>query len=349
MQAVLFDTFRGRLSLESVPDPEPTRDGAVIRVHATGLCRSDWHGWMGHDSDVKLPHVPGHEFAGVVEEIGAAVHRFQPGDRVTVPFCVGCGTCEQCLAGHQQVCDRYYQPGFTGWGSFAERVAIPHADANLVRLPTEIDDLAAASLGCRFVTAYRALVTQAALQPHQWFVTHGCGGVGLAAIQIAKAVGAHVIGVDVNQAGLDWARQLGADEILLGDRQGRRSRDVVQQIRDWTGGGAHVSMDAIGSLTTCQQSVRCLRKRGCHLQVGLMVGDEANAPLPMHVVIAKELKIIGSHGMSATGYPELMERLRSGQLNPGQLVARTVTLADLVELLPRVEQQQAGGITIAVL
>lgn len=347
MRAIVMESFRGPLSWQQVVDPSPAEDGVVIGVRATGLCRSDWHAWMGHDPDVKLPHVPGHEFVGIVEEAGKGVQRFREGDRVTVPFCVGCGTCEQCRAGHQQVCDHYFQPGFTAWGSFAERVAIPHADCNLVRLPEALDDVGAASLGCRFVTAYRAICEQAQLRPDQWLAVHGCGGVGLAAIQIAKSLGARAIGIDVNPASLDWATKLGADHTIQGDLEGRLSREVVKQIREFTGGGAHVSVDAVGSLTTCLQSVRGLRKRGCHVQVGLMVGDEANAPLPMHVIIAKELRIFGSHGMSATSYGPLLDLITSGKLSPDLLVARRVPLVELATLLPLIHDNVTSGVTVA--
>ena len=141
-----------------MPAPEPSPGGAVIRVEATGLCRSDWHGWQGHDPDIRtLPHVPGHELAGVVESVGTGVRSWRPGDRITVPFVCACGSCAACESGNQQVCERQTQPGFTHWGSFAEYVAIDHADANLVALPEEMTFTTAASLGCRFATSYRAV------------------------------------------------------------------------------------------------------------------------------------------------------------------------------------------------
>ncbi|MEM9057019.1 MAG: alcohol dehydrogenase catalytic domain-containing protein, partial [Pseudomonadota bacterium] len=139
MRAIVFDAFGGALRLESVPDPAPLPHGVVVRVEATGLCLSDWHGWMGHDADIRLPHVPGHELAGVVEAVGHGVTKWRRGDRVTVPFVAGCGDCPQCAAGHQQVCDHQFQPGFTHWGSFADYVALDYADVNLVRLPDELD------------------------------------------------------------------------------------------------------------------------------------------------------------------------------------------------------------------
>ena len=189
MKAAIYRQFGEPLSIEKVPDPEPMAGGVVISVKATGLCRSDWHGWMGHDPGIRLPHVPGHELAGVVEAVGAEVVSWKPGDRVTLPFVCGCGACPQCDSGNQQVCDKQFQPGFTHWGSFAEYVAIDYAEVNLVRLPDELDFVTAASLGCRFVTSFRAVVDQGQVSAGQWVVVHGCGGVGLSAIVIATAGG----------------------------------------------------------------------------------------------------------------------------------------------------------------
>ena len=258
MRALVFEQFQGPVVIRQVPDPKPPLDGVLIRVKATGICRSDWHGWMGHDPDVRLPHVPGHEFAGVVEEVGAKVRNWQPGDRVTVPFAVGCGLCPQCVAGNQHICDDYFQPGFTAWGSFAEIVAIPHADTNLVRLPEELDFVESASLGCRFVTSFRAVVAQGRVAANDWVVVHGCGGVGLSAIMIAHALGAKVIGVDVRANALAYGRTLGATYVL----DGARHSEVVGAIRELTGGGAHVSIDALGSRVTCRNSSRMPEETG---------------------------------------------------------------------------------------
>ena len=186
-------------------------NGVVIEVKANGICRSDWHGWMGHDPDIHLPHVPGHELAGVIAAVGKNVRRWQVGDHVTLPFVCGCGTCPQCLSGNQQVCDHQFQPGFTHWGSFAQYVAIHYADDNLVRLPEEIDFVTAASLGCRFVTSFRGIVDQGRVSAGQWVAVHGCGGVGLSAIMIASAAGAQVLAVDIDDAKLEFARSIGAE------------------------------------------------------------------------------------------------------------------------------------------
>src|SRR3954469_21251245 len=225
MRAAVMHACGEPRSLETVADPAPEPDGAVVAVRATGVCRSDWHGWMGHDPTIALPHVPGHELCGEVVEGGSAVRGWKLGDRVTVPFCCGCGVCTSCRLGETQICERDVQPGFTIWGSFAELVALPRADLNLVAVPAELSDVEAASLGCRFMTAWAALHVHAGVRAGEWVAVHGCGGVGLAAVMIAAAAGARVVAVDIDAAKLEHARALGAEAVASGD-------DVVGSIRD---------------------------------------------------------------------------------------------------------------------
>jgi len=210
VKAVVYSGYGATPVLTQAADPACPADGVVIAVGATGVCRSDWHAWKGHDP-VTLPHIGGHEFAGVVVTAGPEVRRWRAGDRVTVPFACGCGRCEHCLAGDAQVCPRQTQPGFTGPGSFAELVAVHAADANLVALPAGLDFLTAACLGCRFATAFRAVTAHGRVRPGDWLAVHGCGGVGLSAVLIGVALGARVLAVDVSAAALARARELGAE------------------------------------------------------------------------------------------------------------------------------------------
>ncbi len=261
---------------------------------------------------------------------------------MTLPFVCGCGTCPECLSGNHQVCDRQFQPGFTGWGSFAQYVAIRYADVNLVRLPEEIDFVAAASLGCRFSTSYRAVVAQGQVTAGQWVAVHGCGGVGLSALMIAHALGARVIAVDIDARVLGLAAGLGATTTL----NAREHADIAGSIREITGGGAHVSMDALGSTTTCTNSVLCLRKRGRHIQVGLLAGDDHLPRIPMHQVIARELQLYGSHGMQACRYDDMLAMIVSGKLNPAVLVGKTIPLDEAPRELERMSGFGGVGITV---
>jgi alcohol dehydrogenase len=332
--------FREPPALEDVPEPELTADGALVEVRATGLCRSDWHGWMGHDASIHLPHVPGHEFAGVVAEVGPEVRGIMPGERVTAPFCCGCGACEPCRLGHTQICERDYQPGFTGWGSFAERVLVPVADLNCVPLPDGLAFDAAAALGCRFMTAFAAVGERGGVRAGDWLAVHGCGGVGLSAVMLGRALGARVVAVDVAPGPLARAAELGAEETLDGS-----AGDVATTIRELTGGGAHVSIDAIGSAAAAAASVRSLRRRGRHVQVGLLAGGERESRVPMAELISRELEIAGVHGMPVRDYPALLRLVASGAVDPARLIGRRIALEEAGAALAAMDRP-AEGITV---
>ncbi|MEW9805236.1 zinc-dependent alcohol dehydrogenase family protein [Mesorhizobium sp. ZMM04-5] len=342
MKAVLYEAFGEAPSVRTVPDPAPPPEGVVVKVEATGLCRSDWHGWMGHDPDIRLPHVPGHELAGTVAAVGAGVTRWKEGDRVTVPFVAGCGRCFECTSGNHQVCEHQYQPGFTAWGSYAEYVALDFADTNLVALPADMEFATAASLGCRFVTSFRAVVDQARTGPGEWVAIHGCGGVGLSAIMIASAMGANVVAVDLTDDKLDLATKLGAVATVNATRTPR----VVAAVKEITDGGAHVSIDALGHPTTCYNSISNLRRRGRHVQVGLMLGEHSKPQIPMAKVIAHELEIRGSHGMQAFRYQAMMEMIRAGKLRPERLLGRRISLDEAPAALMAMDDFEAVGIGV---
>ena len=344
MRAVVYDSYGQPPELRDVADPMCPPDGVVVEVGATGVCRSDWHAWRGHDP-VQLPHIGGHELAGRVLEVGPDVRRSRVGDRVTVPFVCGCGRCPTCAAGDAQVCPDQSQPGFTGPGSFAERVALHAADANLVSLPDQLDFVTAASLGCRFATAYRALTAHGRVGPGHQVAVFGCGGVGLSAVMIATALGARVVAVDISRPALVLAAELGAEETV-----DARSGDPAQAVREATDGGVHVSVDALGSPRTAAAAIRSLRRRGRHLQVGLLLGTEAAPALPMDVVVAHELEIYGSHGMAAHEYPAMMSMIAAGVLQPQRLVGAVRSLEELPHALMSMDNPMpTAGITVVQL
>jgi len=342
MRAVFYQQFQGPVEIREVPNPKVSPGSVIVKVEATGLCRSDWHGWMGHDPDIVLPHVPGHELAGRIVEIGSEIRNFKVGDRVTVPFVSGCGHCPECVSGNHQVCDHQFQPGFTAWGSFAEFVEIKYADINLVRLPEEIDFVTAASLGCRFITSFRTVIDQGKVTAGQWVAVHGCGGVGLSAIMIAAAAGANVIAVDIDDEKLKLAKEVGANILI----NARKVENVSEKVKRTTVRGAHISIDALGSQETCFNSISCLRKRGKHIQVGLMTGDHKHPKIPMDKVVANELEIIGSHGMQAFRYTEMFKMIKTGKLKPELLVGKTISLEEAPEALINMDKFTNVGVTV---
>jgi D-arabinose 1-dehydrogenase-like Zn-dependent alcohol dehydrogenase len=340
VRAVVIDAVRGRPEVRDVADPTAPAGGVVVRVMATGMCRSDWHAWAGHD-EIAFPHVPGHELAGVVVEVGEGGHRWSVGDRVTVPFVCGCGRCEWCLAGNAQVCPDQQQPGFTHWGSFAEYVALHAADTNLVAIPESVDFATAASLGCRFATAYRALVGRAHLTEGEWVTVIGAGGLGLSTVMIACALGGRVVAVDRNPEALAVAADLGAAHVLRAD-----GSDIPSAVADLTGGGSHVAVDAVGTEQTCADAILSLRRRGRHVQVGLLPPIGGHPRVPMERVIGWELDVLGSHGMAAADYPEMMALIEQGLLQPQRLVERTIGLDEAAILLPGFDRATVAGMTM---
>jgi alcohol dehydrogenase len=340
VRAMVMERIGGPLEVREVPDPVPPPGGVVVAVRATGLCRSDWHAWAGHD-DITLPHVPGHELAGVITVTGAGVANWSMGDRVTVPFVQGCGQCAWCRSANAQVCPDQRQPGFTHWGSFAGLVALHAADVNLVAIPAAVPFAAAASLGCRFATAYRALTGRARLAAGEWLTVIGAGGVGLSAVMIAKALGARVIAVDRNPGPLGLARALGADHGLLAG-----AHAIPDQVHAITGGGSHVAIDAVGSEQTCADSILSLGRRGRHVQVGLLPPVAGHPRLPMARVIGWELDLLGSHGMAAADYPGLLALIEAGRLRPQDLIERVISLNEAAALLPEFDKASPAGMTI---
>jgi alcohol dehydrogenase len=343
MRAAIFEEFRGALEVRDVAEPDCPSDGVVVRVEACGVCRSDWHAWTGADPDVAAPHVPGHEFAGVVEEVGPECRRFKRGDRVTAPFILACGQCPDCLGGDATVCSDQHVVGFSAWGAFAERVPAPRADFNLVALPEAMDFVAAAGMGCRVTTAFRGIVDRAGLRPGEWLAVHGCGGVGLSAVMIGAAVGAPVLAIDVNAEALELAQGLGATKTL----DVRGVDDVGTAVRELTGGGVEVSIDALGITETFHNSVRGLRKLGRHVQIGMPLGRHAEPSVPLlELVYSRQISVMGTRGIAASRFPALFEMIAGGRLDPSRLVTRTIPLEEAGAALAAMDGYTAAGITV---
>ena len=343
MRAVVFEKFGETPTIRTVPDPRPSPDGVVVKVEATGLCRSDWHGWMGHDPDIRLPHVPGHELAGVVVAVGRNVTRLEgrrPRHRAVRR------RLRPLLRMHLRQPPGLRAPVPAGLHRLGLVRRICRASTSPTpissRLPEEMDYATAASLGCRFVTSFRAVVDQGRVTPGEWVAVHGCGGVGLSAIMIASAMGANVVAIDLTDEKLEFAKKIGAVATI----NAATTPNVVKAVKQITGGGAHMSMDALGHPTTCFNSISNLRRRGRHVQVGLMLGDHARAEVPMAKIIAYELEIRGSHGMQAFRYPAMMEMIRTGKLKPELLIGKKISLDEAPAALTAMDSFEGTGIGV---
>jgi alcohol dehydrogenase len=349
MRAAILREYGEPLAVRDVPAPDPGPDGAVVRVEACGVCRSDWHAWMGHgewaDDRVPRGQVLGHEPAGEVIAVGRSVDRFAPGDRVVVPFSLGDGTCPYCRRGAGNVCTDGRALGFEpdAPGAFAERVAVPDADYNLVERPSWLDATAAAALGCRYMTAYHALAERAGLAAGDRLAVHGCGGVGLSAVQLGDAVGARVVAVDVDDDALSLAADLGADALV----NSTEVESVADSVRDLTDGGADVSVDALGIAETCRNSVRSVRPRGTHVQVGLTTeAERGEVSLPTDWMTRWEVSFVGSRGMPPTSYDDLFALVEATDVDPGALVSDEIGLSAVSDRLAALGEYEVRGVEV---
>ncbi|MDQ0214516.1 D-arabinose 1-dehydrogenase-like Zn-dependent alcohol dehydrogenase [Oikeobacillus pervagus] len=343
MKAAVVEEFNKPLVVQNFPDPECGPNDVIVQVKANGVCRSDWHAWVGDWEWIglkpELPHILGHEFAGIIEEVGANVKRFKKGDRVVIPFSMGCGKCSCCQTGHQNVCENLTIFGFACNGSYAQYTRVPLADVNLVHLPESIDFTAAASLGCRFMTSFHAVADISGVKAGDFFTIYGAGGVGLAATQIANSLGARVIAVDIDDSKLDMAKSLGAFATV-----NSKNENPIEAIMEITKGGSDISYDALGIAETCRNAILSLRNRGTHVQVGLTSKEEGGMiSLPTDLIVAKELQIKGSLGMQAHRYQALLSMVESGQLHPEKLVSKTIPLEEASSVLESMGQYGTVG------
>jgi propanol-preferring alcohol dehydrogenase len=336
MKALIIEDVR-KCSVQEVADPTLTDDGVIVKIKANGICRSDWHIWSG---DIPITQsIIGHEFTGVVEEVGSSIRNFKKGDRVAVPFTGSDGTCPMCQQGHSNLCDHRTSPGNTFQGGYAEYTMVPNADRNLIHLPEEISFTEGAAIGCRLMTAFHGVTNRGQVKPGEWVVVYGCGGVGLSAINIASSIGALVIGVDINDNNLRLAKEMGAHYTINSKEQ-----NPVKAIMELTKGGAHVSIDALGIDETTVNSVLSLRKRGRHVQIGVTTKEEGgHVKLPVDLIVGKELAFFGSFGMPSHQIPSIFPLIIGGKISPGKMVTGEVALKDVNDVFENMSNFTNNG------
>lgn len=328
------------LEVLQVPVPVPGPTDAIVRVEVSGICRTDWHMWHEGNRISHDPLVLGHEVAGVVDMVGEKVRSIKPGDRVTVPANQGCGVCPMCKAGLQNRCPKSRVFGGPGEGGWAEFTRVVNANMNCVKLPDDIDMLTGAALACRYGTAYRAVVDRGQVRPGQWVAVFGAGAVGLSAVQVASAIGANVIAVDITDEKLELAKRQGAVAVV----NARTSKDVPVEVRSLSDGGVSVSIEAVGLPETVSNGIQSLRPGGRYVQVGKVPGGPTGSvPIPVNLLIRNELQIVGSQGFPNGRYTELFELIRRGKLNPKALISRQVGLDEVNGVLNDMTTYQTIG------
>ncbi|MEE4187742.1 MAG: zinc-binding dehydrogenase [Roseobacter sp.] len=338
MRAALVRGFKEDLSIETVEDPVCPENGVVLEVAACGVCRSDYHGWVGAHPKVVNGSIMGHEYCGTVVAAGPTAI-YHVGDRLIAPFILGCGACPECRTGDSNACEQAVVPGFGAPGAYAQYVAVPY-DHNLVHLPDSMSPALAAGLGCRVTTAWHALTDRANVRAGEWVAIHGTGGIGLAALLLAKMLGAQVVAVDVVAEKLAHAQSLGADAVV-----NAADSDTAMAIRDLTGGGAHVSIEALGIAQTTNASVECLATLGRHVHVGMPSGT-GMMEINMRAIYSKQLSFFGTRGMPSWKYPSLLDMIERGQVDLSPMVAREVPLSAASEELRAMGGPTAPGTAV---
>lgn len=316
---------------------------AVVSVGRIGtVWQGDWD-WFNYRPDP--PQILGHEPCGTILEVGDQVEGIQEGDPVAIPFNLACGHCSLCRNGHENICENHVGLGFMNQapGAFAEEVHIPHADINAVPLPDNVDPGTASGIGCRFMTSYHGMAHRADVGNGENVVVHGCGGIGLSAVHIANALGANVIGVDLMDEKLDKAEEFGAVATV----NASEVDDPATEVHDMTNGGADVSVDALGIATTCRNAADSLARNGRHVQIGLTTSDEhGEVSLPVDEFVAKEVDFYGSLGLQPSRYPDMLDMIGSGKIDPTSLVSETVDIHQVPDRLDSMTEFNTVGIPV---
>ena len=321
MKAAVFYEAGKPLQVEEIPTPEPGEGEVLIQVAACGLCHTDLH-YIDHGVPTfkQPPLVLGHEVSGVIAALGQGVRGWKEGDRVLVPAVYGCGQCRMCRTGRENICERMVMFGNHVDGGYAEYMLAPAKD--VIPLPEEIPLVEGAIIADATTTPYHAVVNRGRVQPGDQVVVFGCGGIGLNLVQIAAALGAQVIAVDILDQKLEWARQLGAQATV----NAKTVERVDKEIRKLTGGGADIGFEAIGNPITQEQTFKSLRTGGRFVVVGF-----ADKPMKLDSgrVMFREMEIVGSLGCRAVDYPRVIELARQGKIKVRELVTARFPLDDI--------------------
>lgn len=328
--------FGKPLAPVSLDRPRPGPGEVLVRVLACGVCRSDLKvagGLMPFSASQQLPHVPGHEISGEVAEVGAGVS-LTPGQRVVVHNYWGCGSCPYCVEGQENLCDALRGwVGFTTPGGFEEYLVVPQD--HLLPVPPQVDPLQAATISCALGTAYHAVVSRGAVRAGETVAVVGTGGVGLYAVQVARAAGARAVAVDVREEALQAARRVGAEAAAI---PAEAPSAVAGLSR---GRGADVVVDCVGNRPASELALALVRKGGRVVQVGYLTDPEQYPALPTDRVVLREVQVVGSRYVTRPELARAVDLVASGAVRP--VVSRVVDLRQVNEALEEVRADRVVG------
>ena len=340
MKAAVFYGPGKELQIEEVPTPKPGPGEVLVRVAATGVCATDVHYvFHGVPTGKKPPLILGHEISGIIEEVGPYVTGWSPGDRVLVIPTVSCGMCYNCLTGRDNVCENMKMIGNDLDGGYAEYVKAPVRA--LVKLPPDLPvSLEDASvISDAMATAYHAVKTRGKVGPGNKVVIFGVGGLGIHAVQIALALGAFVVAVDIDPKKLELAKQLGVHEVV-----NSAEVNAVDEIRKILGRpGADVAFDFVGNPQVTDQAFRVLRTGGTLVVVGY---SEKTWNLPLNRLMYREMTVLGSLGSPLSDYQELVQLVRLGKVKP--IVTERYKLEQINEALRKLNEGKVIGRQIVI-
>jgi propanol-preferring alcohol dehydrogenase len=305
MKAAVLEAYHQPLKIRNIEKSEPGPGEVAVEVKAVGLCLSDVHISEGKVPTVKLPHVPGHEFSGIVARTGPGVTEFNPGDRVSVNLDVICGRCDHCLRGETNLCSNLVRIGFERNGGMAEYVNVP--SRNLERISDKVSFEKAAILPDAVATTYRAMKKIGGVTAGTKVAILGIGGLGMQGILIGRLLGAHVTATSRNDKKLDMARSLGADFVI------NTARDNFVDASKRRVGSFDVVIDNIGTPESVVQSLAVLRNGGKLVEVGFA---EPAFQAPFYDIVVREKQILGSRASIRSDFREVVDLVNQGKIDP---------------------------------
>jgi 2-desacetyl-2-hydroxyethyl bacteriochlorophyllide A dehydrogenase len=330
MKAAIMEGINGKIKSTSLQDPDPADDEVVIRQNLTGICYRDLLTHEGFFPRAKFPIVPGHEVSGVIVKTGKSVRKFKVGDRVASLIYIPCGKCEYCRSGRENLCPNKQTLGETVQGSYADMVKVP--ERCLVKIPSAVPEELATITACVTGMVYHALSVSGQLLPGEnVLVTGAGGGVGVHAVQVAKALGATVFAYTSSKWKAEKLQDIGVDHVLL-------SEEFDREAKGYPGGGIDLALDTVG-LPTFSRSLRSLKFGGRLVVIGNV--QPVPVELPLGLIILKGNRIEGSISSTREDMKNVLKLSAKGSIKP--VIAEKVDLDHIEDAYSMIKDKKNLG------